>query len=122
MAKILLSIKPQYVDKIFSGEKRFEFRKFHCKNDVDTIVIYATSPVKAVVGEVELIDVIEGDIEQVWQETNEFAGISQSAYDKYYDKRQIAVAYKLGNVCEYKEPKKLIDFGLHYVPRSFAYL
>ena len=122
MAKMLLSIKPQYVEKIFSGEKRFEFRKFHCKNNIDTIVIYATSPVKAVIGEVELIDVIEGNIEQVWQETNEFAGISRSAYDEYYNKRQIAVAYKLGNICKYKEPKKLIDFGLHYVPQSFAYL
>ena len=25
--KVLLSIKPEFVEKIFSGEKRFEYRK-----------------------------------------------------------------------------------------------
>ena len=27
MSKILMSIKPEYVDKIFSGEKKYEYRK-----------------------------------------------------------------------------------------------
>ena len=30
--KVLLSIKPEYVDKIFSGEKRYEYRKSMFKN------------------------------------------------------------------------------------------
>lgn len=46
MSKMLLSIKPEYVKKILSGKKKYEFRKFHCHDDVDTIVIYCTSPVK----------------------------------------------------------------------------
>ena len=29
--KVLLSIKPEFVEKIFSGEKRFEYRKFAFK-------------------------------------------------------------------------------------------
>lgn len=34
--KILLSIKPQYVEKIISGEKRYEFRKKEFKRrDID---------------------------------------------------------------------------------------
>ena len=49
MSRMLLSIKPEYVNKIVAGKKKYEFRKFHCREDVDTIVIYATAPVKQVI-------------------------------------------------------------------------
>ena len=40
--KILLSIHPEYVKKIISGEKKWEFRKVLPKGRFDTIVIYST--------------------------------------------------------------------------------
>ena len=46
MSRMLLSIKPEYVNKIISGKKKYEFRKFHCREGIDTIVIYATAPMK----------------------------------------------------------------------------
>lgn len=50
--KVLLSIKPEFVEKIFSGEKRFEYRKSIFKQqNIDTIVIYSTMPVGMIVGE-----------------------------------------------------------------------
>lgn len=42
---ILLSVFPEYVDRILSGEKRFEFRKHIPVEVVDHIVFYATAPV-----------------------------------------------------------------------------
>lgn len=41
----LLSIKPEYVDKIFSGKKGYEHRKAIFKQDIKTIVVYSTQPV-----------------------------------------------------------------------------
>lgn len=96
MSQMLLSIKPQYVEKIIAGKKKFEFRKFHCREDIDTIIIYATAPTKQVIGEVSLIDIIEGDVDYVWQETRGFGGILKKDYTAYYKKREIAVAYQLG--------------------------
>ena len=122
MSQMLLSIKPQYVEKIIAGKKKFEFRKFHCREGIDTIIIYATAPTKQVIGEVSLIDIIEGDIDYVWQETRGFGGILKKDYVAYYKKRETAVAYQLGDVKIYEEPKKLTDLGLNYVPQSFAYL
>ena len=55
MSRMLLSIKPEYVRKIVSGKKKYEYRKFHCRDDIDTIVIYVTAPVKEVIGEVRLL-------------------------------------------------------------------
>ena len=50
--KILLSIKPEFVEKIISGEKKFEFRKSLPKRDgITTVVVYSTMPVGKVIGE-----------------------------------------------------------------------
>ena len=122
MSQMLLSIKPQYVEKIIAGKKKFEFRKFHCRDGIDTIVIYATAPTKKVIGEVSLIDIIEGDVEYVWHETKGFGGILKKDYKAYYKEREVAIAYRLGDVTLYDEPKPLTDLSLDYVPQAFAYL
>ena len=122
MSKMLLSIKPEYVDKIVSGKKKYEFRKFHCREGIDTIVIYATAPIKRVVGEVALLDIIEGNVEHVWHKTKDFGGILEKDYKAYYEGRTVAIAYKLGKVTLYDKPVGLKDLGLNYVPQSFAYI
>ena len=38
---VILSIKPEFVEKIFSGEKQYEYRKILFKQKVDTVYIYA---------------------------------------------------------------------------------
>ena len=53
--KILLSIKPNYVEEIICGTKLYEFRKtLYRRRDVKTIVVYSSSPVCRVVGEIEV--------------------------------------------------------------------
>ena len=122
MSRMLLSIKPEYVNKIVAGKKKYEFRKFHCREGIDTIVIYATAPMKKVIGEVALVDIIEGDVEYVWHETRGFGGILKKDYKAYYKEREVAIAYHLGKVTLYDEPMGLKDLGLDYVPQSFAYI
>lgn len=122
MSQMLLSIKPQYVKEILSGNKKYEFRKFRCREEIDTIIIYATSPIKEVVGEVSLIQIIEGDVEHVWNQTCPYGGVQKEDYQEYYKTKDVAIAYQLGEVTQYEKPKKLLDFGLTYVPQSFAYI
>lgn len=58
--KVLLSIKPEYAQKIFAGEKKYEYRKrIFKRNDVDMIVVYVTKPVGKVVGEFEIAEILE---------------------------------------------------------------
>ncbi len=122
MSKMLLSIKPEYVNKIVSGKKKYEFRKFHCRDDIDTIVIYSTTPIKRVIGEVPITSIIEGCVEDVWNQTFPGGGISKAAFEEYYKNKDTAVAYKLGEVITYDEPLELSDVGLSYAPQSFAYI
>jgi predicted transcriptional regulator len=122
MCKMLLSINPEHVENIFNGNKQYEFRKIKCKSAVDKIVIYSTSPVMHVVGEVDIIDVIIDTPDKVWQMTAEFARITKSFFDKYFENKEKAVAYRLGKVRKYQVPLDLSDFGVSFAPQSFVYI
>ena len=122
MCKMLLSINPEHVENILNGNKQFEFRKIKCKSNVDKIVIYSTSPVMRVVGEVEVLEVIVNTPDEVWELTAEFSGITKLFFDKYFENKDKAVAYRLGKVKKYKVPLKLADFGISFAPQSFVYI
>lgn len=122
MKTILLSINPEYVEKIFEGKKEFEFRKILCKKQINKIIIYATSPVMKIVGEADIIDVIIDNPETVWTKTYRKAGISKQFYDQYFQNKRKAVAYKLGNIKKYDSPMDLSEYGIKYAPQSFVYV
>ena len=122
MCDILISINPEHVSNILNGSKRFEFRKIQCKKNVDKMVIYSTSPVMKVVAEAEIRGIIEDDPESVWQRTEDGAGISREFFDRYYEGRDTAVAFELGDVREFDEPRELSQYGISNPPQSFIYL
>ncbi len=122
MCQMLLSINPEHVENIFNGKKLYEFRKVRCKDTVDRIIIYATAPQQMVVGEAEIDGIIEDEINAVWRQTKDFAGISYAFFRSYYKGKKKAVAYRLRNVAEYDQPKKLSEYGIVYPPQSFIYL
>lgn len=122
--KVLLSIKPEYVEKIFDGTKKFEFRKNLFKRDgIKSIVIYSTMPVGRVVGEFDVSELITDLPEIVWEKTQSYAGIDKKFFDSYYDNRQRAVAIGIGNVRRYAHPMPLVELGIGSTPpQSYRYL
>ena len=79
MKKILISINPEHVENILSGIKKYEYRKVAAKDDISSIIIYETTPVKRVVAEAEIIDVLMCGPEELWELTKEGSGISKSS-------------------------------------------
>lgn len=122
MSKILLSIKPEYVQRILTGEKKFEFRKRLANKHVDTIVIYATSPVMKIVGEVKVKGVIEKAPSALWEQTKKSAGITRKKYREYFTGCKKAFAYELEEVVKYKKESKLEEIGIMQAPQSFVYI
>ena len=122
MATILLAIKPEFVEKILSTQKCFEFRRTIPRKPIDKIVIYATRPIGRVVGSVKVRGIIIGAPSDVWKTTQKNAGITQDFFDSYFYGRNTAYAYKLGKVIKYDTAKSLSDFGLRVAPQSFVYL
>lgn len=121
MRSIILPIKPMYSDLILSYDKRYEYRKKLCVSNIKSIVIYSTSPISGLVGEVEVKNKIVMDKEQLWKMTSKLSGISKDYYDKYFAKTDIASAYELGNVIRYEKVIPLSEIGINYVPQGYVY-
>ena len=121
--KVVLSIKPEFAYKIFDGSKKFEFRKSIFKNEkVTSVIVYASSPVQQVIGEFEIEDILNYDLQTLWAMTQEYSGISEDFYYKYFADKDQGFAIKIKKTTRYKEPKSLrADFNL-FPPQSFAYL
>ncbi len=117
---LLISIHPEYVDKILSGEKRFEYRRRRPKADISHLVIYATSPIKRIVAIAEVESVISGSPSSLWEKTKYAAGISRSAFRVYFRGRNIGNAFKLGRV--FRIDSAISSQMIFTPPQSFAYL
>lgn len=121
--KVLLSIKPEYADLIFSGEKKYEFRRIVFKNpDVDTVVVYASAPTSKVIGEFEIAGIISATPKQLWQTTKKHAGVDEIFFFDYFAEKAIAYAIQVKNPIRYR---KALDIRKRYAlapPQSFAYL
>lgn len=117
-----MSIHPEFVDQIFSGKKKYEYRKTLAKQSPDIIIIYETNPTSKIVGEVEVLGFIEKSPEEVWKETNKHSGIDYLRFKKYFENKETAVAYILGKVTIYSQKLSLSDFGIEYAPQSYVYL
>lgn len=121
MRKIIISINPEHVKNIINGTKRFEYRTKAAKNDVNKLIIYETTPIKKVVAEAEIVEILALEPNALWEQTKEFSGITKTFFDEYFKGRKVAFAYKLGRIKVYEEPKNLNEFGLKVAPQSFAY-
>ncbi|MFM2376103.1 MAG: hypothetical protein RLZZ165_1200 [Bacteroidota bacterium] len=121
--RVLLSIKPEFAEKIFDGTKKYEFRRAIFKNrDVKTVVVYASSPVQKVIGEFEIGLILEGDLHSLWNQTKDKAGIEESYFYDYFGDKSTGYAIQIKVTKRYKVPLSLRDsFGIA-PPQSFSYL
>lgn len=122
MCTILLSIKPEYTNRILEGSKKFEFRRSVAKRKVDRILIYSTAPEMKVVAMVEVIGVMKDSPKRLWEKTRTHAGISRPKFMDYYANRSVAYAYQLGELQKFDTPKTLAEYGISVAPQSFVYI
>lgn len=122
MSIVLISIKPEYVEKIFCGIKKYEYRRSLAQRGVQKLVVYSTWPVKKIVGEVDVVDTMDLSPTGLWENTKRYAGISRKKYRDYFHGRDRAYAYVLGKSIRYRQEMELSDIGVKSAPQSFAYL
>lgn len=122
--KILLSIKPQYVEKILSGEKMYEFRKQEFKRkDVDTIIVYSSGKVRKLVGEIKFKKILCDTPCSIWNITHSKAGMSEKSFMKYYMDKDKAYAIVIDSFLPYNESIGLEDkYPGIKAPQSYRYI
>lgn len=123
MKKILLPIKPIYVNRIFNGTKKVEYRKqvVHRK-DISNVLIYATRPVCKVVGEFKIAGILSASPQELWNDTSHIGGINEADYFKYFAGHSKAYAYQIKDVMVFNKPRDLSEYGVKRAPQSFVYV
>lgn len=120
---VLLSIKPQYVDAIIRGEKKYEFRKqiFKSKN-ISKVYIYSSSPVQKIVGYFELKNVFSGHPKDIWQKCAKLGGINKDDFFKYYEGKEYGYSLGIDNLVLFdKAVCPFSRFDTFTPPQSFIY-
>lgn len=119
----MLSIKPGYAQAILDGNKKFEFRRGKIKKNIELILIYASSPLKAFVGFAEVDRIISDSPLKLWKLAGAYGGISRKDFMNYFKGKENGYAIKLKAIHKFRtsvSPHEIID-GFR-PPQSFMYI
>jgi predicted transcriptional regulator len=120
--KVILSIKPEFAEKIFSGDKRFEYRRSIFKNrEVSKIIVYASAPISKVVGEFEIVQIKCLDLKTLWRETKELSGITEEFFYEYFKGKKLGFALEIKKARQFKKAKCIVKEYGKIAPQSFVY-
>jgi predicted transcriptional regulator len=84
MEDILISIKPRFVKRIISGEKRVEIRRrrMHIAKG-DRLWIYSTGPSLRIEAVATVASIAYGGVQEIWPSVSDLADISFEEYERY---------------------------------------
>lgn len=96
---LFISVKPEFANKIVEREKTIELRKVkpHVREG-DYVIIYASSPVMAVIGFGTIKEVIDTTPEQMWEDNSALLGIEKLRFDEYYTGQKRSVGIVIDNI------------------------
>jgi len=124
---LVLSIHPEYVEKIFAGEKRVELRRRRPRlKNGDLVAIYATSPRCELVGLVRVAGMRQGTPRDLWMVVRNDAAIDRQQYDRYFEGSQRAIGILLEDPVMFPRPAPLKELRFAWPsfrpPQGFCYL
>lgn len=118
-----MSIRPEYAERLLSGSKRVEFRRSGPKAGIGKILVYATQPVGALVGVLEVVRIQRAAPDVLWKTFNGVSGIERDAFFRYFDGVDVGDALVIGRVWRLMTPVGLLAAGLNpRAPQSFCYV
>lgn len=120
----LLSIKPEYAFKILSGEKSIELRRsFPAINGHPALIlIYASSPIKAIVGCALLKKVEKLPVMRLWNKYGKKACIHIDKFEDYFEGKDEGFALFLDRPITFSKALKSEELDDFYPPQSYKYL
>ena len=124
---IFLSIRSQYVNRIFEGTKTVELRRVRPRYIAEgaLALIYVPSPIKSLVGAFKVDLVVKKPLQELWEIVHDKAGVTRKEFDVYFDGVSIGVGIFFSNIRILPEPIELQNLrqqilGFH-PPQGFRY-
>jgi predicted transcriptional regulator len=118
-----MAIQPAFAQAILDGSKQVEFRKRRLAADIDTVLIYESSPTKRIVGHFTIERTELATPRGLWRSFGAVGSIARADYLTYYGNSERAVGLVISRVERYKHPVALAELSSRpAVPQSFSYL
>lgn len=119
----LLSIHPVFARGIIAKKKTVEFRRRAFGPDVTHVVVYATAPLRKVLGVFSVAYLDEDSPAQLWRRHGDRGLIEREPFFKYFKDAKSGVAIVIDRVRELPAPLSLRRFtGRSVGPQSFQYV
>lgn len=121
---IILSIKPEFSEQVFRGEKTIEIRKVFPPDYSGFAIVYESSPEKRIRGIIKVDRVRPMDVEELAGLT-ERTKVAESFVMDYFDDRETGYAVEIDAAIEFekksslKELREKLDFA---PPQNYKYL
>ena len=124
---MVLSLKPRFAEAIIDGTKSVELRRAKPRIIGPTrALIYATTPVKAILGSCIVDSVVSDDVNVLWDKYGSQTGIDHDDFISYFYGINIGTALLLSDANRFEFQVSLTDLrsrgGGFHPPQSFAYL
>ena len=123
---VVLSIKPQYSEKIVDGMKKIELRRRFPMSAPHGAVayIYSTSPVRAMIGSAKIAGVRKLPVADIWKKYSGVAHIARDDFEQYFSGLNEGFAISLGSAQRFSRPVELAELRERFdfePPQSFLY-
>lgn len=124
---IVLPLKPPYAEAILSGVKTVELRRIEPKISVPTrALIYATMPVKALLGTCIVESVTTGRLAVLWKAYGSRTGLAHAEFRDYFEGLEAGSALVLSGARRFGRRIPLADLRasrrMERPPQSYSYV
>lgn len=124
---LFLSLRPRFAELLLDGRKTIEVRRTQPKiMPGGLVLLYASSPTRALVGTAAVTSVSVSDRDDIWARHGALTGLSRAEYDRYLRGATAAVAIALCDLSRLPQPFGLPELrrGRSWFrpPQSFCYL
>lgn len=113
--ELIISIKLEFVSKILSGEKKYEFKRRIFTKEVDKIYIYPTMPNSGIVAYFNPEKIIKDTLENLWKNFKDVFGTTKDSLLTYFPNKDEAYAIEITNLHIFDNP--IIPKKFHYSHR-----
>ena len=105
---LLISVKPKYAEMLLAGTKTVELRRVRPSIAAgDWVLIYASSPRKALLGAFQVAYVDETNPETLWRKVGSQAGISHDDFREYFSGACRGIGIHVGRAIRFPQPTPL---------------
>lgn len=124
---LMLSVRPAHAEKILRGEKTIELRRLRPNvRQGDTLLVYASAPVSALVGTARITGVACHHPSHLWKLVRSACAVTYGEFRQYFDGATCGYAISLSKARRAEQPLSLKQIQTVWpafrAPQGYRYL